>query len=286
MNRTITRCLGAIVAVTFPFLSGCLATVDETAGAEVTATEEEAAFAFPGTAVLLRTYADLQFVGTISLYDWTDTQTYAVLPVKNIGNAPAYGGAAGVGRIYTSNVVQPAWLWNAKGQAVLGPGETGFIEVNLPIANARQCQIHTAQLDLDRKWQYDNYGTEVFNNDLAQLKAPCLSWYSPITFETLGSAPDPSFANKSLLNIVSSYDVGSTWGRCSDCHYKNTTSAPDYWPNVSKSQRQFIFPTQVVDEWRWAGPGGWAVRFGQNAKKPEALKKVFRTWVANGYPLN
>jgi hypothetical protein len=283
-------------------LLGCAVAVED--GGEVIATEEEEAFFLPAAPVLLPAapvllpeppvllpetpeialYADIQFVSsTIRLYDYSATESLVYLNVINAGNSPVLGGT---GRVYTSNVVRYGSLRTSNGGVVVNPGQAAFISVIIPKEFARQCQKHAVQIDLDHVWQYDDLGgTEVFDNDSANLDAPCLTWTSPITYDTLGSAPNPEANGKSLAQIVSSFEIGSSLGRCSSCHYKNTpvVTDSDYSPNnILMNQATSIFPSQRIDFWRWSGPDGWAARFLYADNKPEPLKKVMRKWLENG----
>ncbi len=116
-------------------------------------------------------------------------------------------------------------------------------------------------LDIDRTWQFDTFGENIFGNDRADLAAPCLTWTTPITASNLGVKPDPWLYNKSLESIVSSFERGSPLGYCSHCHYQ---SSRPYSPDVLRDDEGWISDKQVIDGWRWSGPLG----LGQLVRRP------------------
>jgi hypothetical protein len=200
------------------------------------------------------------------------------IEVQNIGITSTRSAA---GTISFSNYVQPATLSSQRGSYV-APGEKGSIAVFLPHSVAVRCRTHTVVLDIDRTWQFDTFGGNVFGNDRADLAAPCLTWTTPITESNLGSKPDPWLYNKSLESIVGSFERGSPLGFCSHCHYQG--SRP-YSPDVLQDDEGWISDRLVIDGWRWSGPLGWALWFvDPETDKPESIKRPFREWIANGYP--
>jgi hypothetical protein len=297
-NQTILSC-----SMSIAFLFGCGAAVEDgaTDDVEVTTTDEESitfavappvATTYPivsppvsppaSPPVERQRYADLAITHTPMTFSDIPGGTVSVsFEVMNVGNTSTNPVP---GRVSFSNNVYAANLYSKTGATSLAPGETGSIWLLVPATVAKQCQQHPVAFDVDRNWQFDNFGSAIFDNDRTTLSAPCLAWTSPITEANLGTKPDPRILNKSLESIVSSFELASKLGYCSQCHYAGSRVVPRYFPNVPRGREQWIWDNEVIGDWRWAGPGGWAARFAGNLTKPEYLRKAFRKWAGNGSP--
>jgi hypothetical protein len=269
------------VATAAAFLLGCGAAVDgggeESAIASIGSHEEALVF-FPAAEVELRYYSDLVLDGTVEFYDYSDTEQSVLLDVTNIGNFPAYYGA---GRVNTGLDIRPATFASYAYGTAVNPGGKGYISARIPSRNARHCMSYTVQIDLDHTLQWDNFGNaDIFQNDLARVEAPCFRWDAPITLERLGNHPDPMIENKSLSQIVGGRVIGTSVGRCSNCHYKN--SGRRYSPNVAAGGRIAITKDEFISGRRWAGLGGWAEEFQKVGWKSGALKHAFKKWALYG----
>jgi hypothetical protein len=199
-----------------------------------------------------------------------------------VGNEPA-GGAAGrakVGGTTASAVLVQDAGGTAAAPNTVNPGEHGRVKVVVPKSEVARCAHPQVEIDVDHTFQ--SGAPDPFANDAAQVSTPCMTWSSPMTEESLGFAPDPFLAGKTLGGIVGGAEIGRKDGqKCSACHY--TGSGNTYAPPVAASGAATIAPTDTIGDTTWAAQGGWASRFLTNPiNKPDYLKAVVKQWLDDG----